>query len=124
MPLHSKSKKRYKIPNEFGEMSDWTEQLTVWNEKFGSPAVEIVASKGYCGPEYSTDDSIIFKLKNGRYAFVNEWAPDSTYEYEHATIITGLSKEEAERYMREYIHSHYFHSNFDELLNEVDKLVD
>ena len=117
------NKKRYKIPNEFGEMSDRTEELSAWNKKFGSPAVAITGSKGYYGTEYATDRAIIFKLANGKFAFVHEWAPDSSYEYEYANIRTGLSEEEANRYMREYIHSHYTKTWFDDAVKELDRML-
>lgn len=102
-------------------MKDYENELeSCWNEKFGSPAVEVTAVKDYTDTPEGVERATIFKLKNGKYVFVKEYSPDDNYGYGEAVIRRNLTKEQAEELMRKYISKHEKRENkFDSLIQEI-----
>lgn len=98
------SEKRFIIPSYMGGTSDWTNEFTAWNKELTSPVVSLEKVADY-DVEWEMHRAEIFKQKNGRYLFVQECGC-SCYEPEDANLFPDLSKEEAERHMREFIKDH------------------
>jgi len=101
-------------------LSSYRSELEVWNDKFGSPAAEVISSKNYTNSEEGIERATIFKLRNGLYAFVTEYSPNDNYGYGDADIYSNLSKKKAEKFMNEYVENHERRTNaFDEMVQEI-----